>query len=110
MNKVDLLDVEVAESLVRDAHRDDANTVYVSAAEGIGLDTLLERVDAMIDEDRVSRVHLRIPQKEGKTLALLEAKARIYSREYKDGAVELEVEAPESVARRVREWTIKDSR
>src|SRR5208283_1175004 len=71
MNKVDLLDVEVAESLVRDAHRDDANTVYVSAAEGVGLEKLLARIDALIDEDRVSRVHLRIPQKEGKTLALL---------------------------------------
>jgi len=108
MNKVDLLDVEVAESLVEDAHRD-ANTVYVSAAEGTGLENLLARIDAMIDEDRVSRLHLRIPQKEGKTLALLEAKARIYSREYKDGAVELEVEAPESVARRVREWAIEDA-
>ena len=107
MNKVDLLDVEVAESLVDDARRDDANTLYVSAAEGIGLEKLLERIDAMIDEDRVSRVHLRIPQKEGRMLALLEAKARIFSREYKNGAVELEVEAPESVARRVREWTIK---
>jgi hypothetical protein len=49
-------------------------------------------------------VHLRVPQKEGKTLALLEAKARIYSRTYKDGMVELEVEAPETVVRRVREW------
>jgi GTP-binding protein HflX len=107
MNKVDLLDLEVAESLVDDARRDDANTLYVSAAEGIGLEKLLERIDAMIDEDRVSRVHLRIPQKEGRMLALLEAKARIFSREYKNGAVELEVEAPESVARRVREWTIK---
>jgi GTPase len=99
MNKVDLLDVEVAESL-----RDDAKTVYVSAAEGKGLDQLLERIDEMIDEDRVSRVHLRIPQKEGKALAMLEAKARIYSRAYKDGAVELDVEAPASVVRRVREW------
>jgi GTPase len=110
MNKVDLLDLEVAESLVDDARRDDANTLYVSAAEGIGLGNLLERIDAMIDEDRVSRVHLRIPQKEGRTLALLEAKARIFSRVYKDGAVELEVEAPESVARRVREWTVEDAR
>jgi len=99
MNKVDLLDVEVAESL-----RDDAKTVYVSAVEGRGLDRLLARIDEMIDEDRVSRVHLRVPQKEGKTLAMLEAKARIYSRTYKDGAVELDVEAPESVVRRIREW------
>jgi GTPase len=101
MNKVDLLDVEVAESL-----RDDAKTVYVSAAEGKGLDQLLERIDEMIDEDRVSRVHLRIPQKEGKALAMLEARARIYSRAYKDGAVELDVEAPASVVRRVREWAV----
>jgi putative IMPACT (imprinted ancient) family translation regulator len=45
-----------------------------------------------------------VPQKEGKTLAMLEAKARIYSRAYKDGAVVLEVEAPESVVRKVRQW------
>jgi GTPase len=107
MNKVDLLDVEVAAGLMRDALRDDSNTVYVSAAEGTGLDRLLERIDAMIEEDQVSRVHLRVPQKEGKILAMLEAKARIYSRAYKDGAVLLDVEAPESVVRKVREWTVK---
>jgi GTP-binding protein HflX len=105
MNKVDLLDVEVGEALVNDALLD-AKTVYISAAEGIGLDKLLTRIDAMIEEDRISRVRLRIPQKEGKTLAILEAQARIYSRKYKDGAVELEADAPESVVRRVREWII----
>jgi GTP-binding protein HflX len=109
MNKVDLLDVEVAETLMADGQRDDSNTVYVSAAEGIGLDRLLARIDSMIDEDRVSRVHVRIPQEEGKILALLEAKARILSRAYKDGAVELEVEAAESVLRRVRGWVAKPS-
>ncbi|HTW56976.1 MAG TPA: GTPase HflX [Terriglobales bacterium] len=102
MNKVDLLDEEVAKSLIADAARD-GKTVYVSAVENTGLDRLLEKIDAMIEEDPVSRVHLRVPQTEGKILALLEAKARIYSRKYKDGAVELEVEAPESVVRRVRE-------
>jgi GTP-binding protein HflX len=101
MNKIDLLDVEVAAGL-----RDDEKTVYVSAAEGTGLDRLLARIDAMIEEDRVSRVRLRVPQKEGKILAMLEAKARIHSRAYKDGAVELEVEAPESVVRRVRQWVV----
>jgi GTP-binding protein HflX len=106
MNKVDLLDMEVAEGLVRGASHD-VNTVYVSAAEGTGLDRLLARIDAMIEEDPVSRVHLRVPQKEGKILAMLEAKARIYSRAYKDGAVQLEVEAPESVMRKVREWVVK---
>jgi 50S ribosomal subunit-associated GTPase HflX len=49
-------------------------------------------------------VRLKIPQKEGKLLALLEAKARILSRRYKEGSVHLEVEAPESVLRKVKEF------
>jgi len=107
MNKVDLLDVEVAEGLLNDPSRNGSNTVYVSAAEGTGLDKLLARMDAMIEEDHISRVHLRVPQKEGKALAMLEAKARIYSRTYKDGAVDLEVEAPQSVVRSVGEWIVQ---
>jgi GTPase len=106
MNKVDLLDEEVAKTLIADAKRDGARTLYVSAVEGTGLGDLLKRIDDMIEEDPVSRVQLRIPQKEGKILALLEARARIYSRKYKEGAVELEVDAPESVLRKVREWVI----
>src|SRR5712691_7046423 len=100
-----LKELEVAEGLVNDALLD-AKTVYVSAVEGTGLDKLLTRIDAMIDEDRISRVRLRVPQKEGKTLAILESQARIYSRTYKDGAVELEADAPASVVRKVREWVV----
>src|SRR5208283_4111185 len=108
MNKVDLLDEEVAKNLIADAQRSEVKTLYVSAVEGTGLKRLLERIDAMIEEDPVSRVHLRVPQKEGKMLALLEARARIYSRAYKDGAVELEADAPESVVRRVREFVVPE--
>jgi len=106
MNKIDLLDEEVAQSLQADALREDSKTVYVSATEGTGLDRLLQRVDAMIEEDPISRLQLRVPQQEGKMLAMLEAKGRIYSRKYKEGAVELEVDVPESVVRRVREWVV----
>ena len=101
MNKIDLLPPQQRDSL-----RDDATAVHVSAAKGAGMTTLLERIDQMLSEDAISRIHLRIPQKEGKTLAMLEARARIYSRQYKDGLVELEAEAPESVVRRVREWVM----
>jgi GTPase len=109
MNKVDLLDEEVAERLINEVDRDEmrrreSGTIYVSAAEGTGLDHLLARIDGMIEEDPVGRVHLRIPQKEGKALALLQAKARIYARTYQDGIVELEADAPESVLRRVKVW------
>ena len=100
-NKIDLLPPKQRDSL-----RDDLRTVHVSAMKGIGLTTLLDRIDQMLSEDATSRVRLRVPQKEGKALALLEARSRIYSREYVDGAVELEAEMPESVARKMRPWVV----
>lgn len=103
MNKIDLLPPKQRESL-----RDDAKTIHLSAAKGIGMSTLLDRIDQMLSEDAITRIRLRVPQKEGKTLAMLEARSRIYSRAYKDGLVELEAEAPESVVRRVREWVVSD--
>ncbi len=102
MNKIDLLPPKQRESL-----RDDSQTIHVSAAKGIGLTTLLDHIDAVLEEDRPGRVRLRIPQKEGKALAMLEARARIYSRQYQDGLVELEAEAPASLLRRMQEWVVK---
>jgi GTP-binding protein HflX len=101
MNKIDLLPPKQRESL-----RDDEQTVHVSAAKGIGLTTLLDRIDGALDEDRPSRVRLRIPQKEGKALALLQAGARIYSRTYQDGIVEMVADAPHSVLRRMQQWVV----
>jgi 50S ribosomal subunit-associated GTPase HflX len=80
--------------------------VHVSATKRIGLSTLLDRIDQMLSADAISRVRLRVPQKEGKALALLEARSRIYSRQYADGVVELEAEVPESVARKMRDWVV----
>jgi len=100
MNKLDLLPPQ------QDNWVDDEHTIYVSAAKGIGMSTLLERIDRMLSADAIRRIRLRVPQKEGKTLAMLEARARIHSRAYKDGLVELEVEAPESLVSRLREWIL----
>jgi GTPase len=117
MNKIDLLLPKQRESL-RDSDVEDSDlhgndlrgntqTIHVSAAKAIGLSTLLERVDALLDDDRPTRVRLRIPQKEGKMLAQLQAGARIYSRQYQDGLVVLEAEAPASLLRRMREWVVE---
>jgi GTP-binding protein HflX len=103
MNKIDLLPPKQRESL-----RDDASRVHVSATKGVGMSTLLDRIDEMLSEDPLSRVLLRVPQKEGKLLALLEARSRIYSRKYNGGSVELDVEAPESVVRKVRDFVTRD--
>jgi GTP-binding protein HflX len=102
MNKVDLLP-----AARRDNLRDDAKTIHVSAAKSVGLTTLLDRIDQALQQDPLNRIHLRVPQKEGKALAMLEAGSRIYSRRYKDGLVELEAEAPASLVRQVREFVVE---
>ena len=107
MNKIDLLLPKQRESLRDSALRDSEQTIHVSAAKGIGLSTLLDRIDAVLEGDRPERVRLRIPQKEGKMLAQLQAGARIYSRQYQDGLVVLEAEAPASLLRRMREWVVE---
>jgi GTP-binding protein HflX len=97
MNKVDLLPEKKRESL-----RDSDSVMHVSAAKGTGLDKLLELIDSKITEDAVRTVRLRVPQSEGKALATLDAKSVVHSREYRDGYVELEVQAPESLLRQMK--------
>jgi GTPase len=101
-NKIDLLPPGA-----RDALREDTLAVNVSAAKGTGIEHLLEKIDSLIVEDSVRRVKLRVPQSEGKVLALLEAEANILKRSYRSGNAYLVAELPESVARRVREFVVK---
>ena len=91
----------------REALRDQADTVHISALSGAGLGALLERMDEMLEEDPLRRVRLRVPQEEGKALALLQARARVLSRQYRDGVVELEARAPESVLRRLKAFVVE---
>jgi GTP-binding protein HflX len=106
MNKIDLLLPKQRESLRDSDPGDKDQFIHVSAAKGIGLSTLLDRIDALLEEDRPRRVQLRIPQKEGKALSQLEAGARVYSRQYQDGFVVLDAEAPASVLRHMRDWIV----
>jgi GTPase len=101
-NKIDLLPPGA-----RDALREDALAVNVSAAKGIGIDHLLEKIDSLIVEDSVKKMKLRVPQSEGKILAMLEADANILKRSYRNGFAYLETELPESVARRVKEFATR---
>ncbi|MDP9267223.1 MAG: GTPase HflX [Acidobacteriota bacterium] len=96
VNKIDLLPEDERAEL-----HDDPKTVHVSAVEGTGVPALRARIDAMLESDPITRARLRVPQREGKTLSMLEAGARILARTYKGGMVNLEVEAPESLLRRL---------
>jgi GTP-binding protein HflX len=101
LNKFDL----VAEEERGEKLNTDEN-VYVSAKNGTGLGSLLEAVDRRLTEDALSRLCVSVPQSEGKVLALIEAKARVFSRQYRDGSVEMELQAPESVVRRLKHWVV----
>jgi len=104
MNKVDLL----AEKK-RDSLRDSDDVVHVSAIREIGLDRLRQRIDEKIAQDPVQRARLRVPQAEGKALALLDAKAQVFARAYRDGYVDLDVQAAESVLRKLRNFVSEPS-
>ena len=99
LNKLDLVPEDQRADYV---NSEDA--LYVSAKEGLRLDSLLDRIDEALKEDAPERVTLAVPQSEGKILSMLEARSRIFSREYRDGFVDLEVQAPESVVRRVKQF------
>jgi len=99
LNKLDLLPEIKREALI-----ESASVVHVSATEGIGMQRLLQRIDELIEQDPVRQVKLHVPQSEGKALATLDAKAVIMSRQYRNGYVNLEVQAPASVVRQMKSF------
>ncbi len=99
MNKIDLLSPVKRESLI-----DTDTVVHVSAQKGEGLDRLLQHIDRMIEQDPITRVRLRVPQSEGKALAVIDARAVVLGREYRDGYVEIEADAPESLLRQMERF------
>ncbi len=102
MNKSDLLpeDWEIPNA---------AGVVQVSAIDGTGLDDLLAAIDKKIEVDALQHLKVQVPQSEGKILAQIEARAHILKRVYRDSAVRLELEAPESLVRVLQPYIVKSS-
>ena len=101
MNKTDLLP-EAQQRSVSNTE----TAVYVSAVRGTGLEGLLATIDSRLMIDALQHVRVRIPQSEGKLLSQIEARAHILKRAYRDGKVQMELEAPESLARILREYEV----
>ena len=103
LNKIDLFDEQTRATL-----KDTADNVHISAARGLHLDRLLAAIDAHLDQDPIERARLRVPQSEGKALAQLESRSVILSRQYGENeTVELEVDAPESLLRRLNQFVFE---
>ena len=102
MNKIDLLP-----EMQRKALAGTEQVVYISAARNIGLEQLLEAIDARLHVDALRHLRIRVPQSEGKLLAQIEARANVAKRVYRDSAVQMEVDAPESLARVLDAYAVK---
>ena len=103
MNKIDLLPPKQRESLL-----DDASRVHVSAAKGTGMTTLLDRIDEMLSEDPIEPgAPARAAERREAAGAARGAFADLFAR-IQRRLVELEVEAPESVVRKVRAFVMHD--
>ncbi|HUS19049.1 MAG TPA: GTPase HflX [Terriglobales bacterium] len=101
-NKIDLL----SESEIN-ALRDVDGVVNVSALKGEGLERLLLKIDEVLTGDPVVTVKLKIPQSEGKALALIEGKAKILSRNFRAGNVYVKVQTAESLLRGLKKFLIE---
>jgi GTPase len=102
MNKIDLLPEAQRKALIHAGP-----TAYISAACRQGLDELLKAIDERLKVDALRRLRIRVPQSEGKLLAQIEARARVLKRSFRDSAVQMEVEAPESLARVLDRYAVK---
>jgi GTP-binding protein HflX len=102
MNKIDLVPQAQRRELANSS-----NTVYISAAKELGLDDLLSTIDDRLEIDAIQLIRIRVPQSEGKLLAQIESRAHILKRSYRDSKVQMEVEAPESLARALREYEVR---
>lgn len=99
MNKIDLLPPERRSSLL-----DQGDTIHVSALKGIGLSTLMEKIDSALTDDPLISMLLLIPQSEGKILAQIQAKTHVLSRTFRGGNVHLEVKGPQSYLRKLERF------
>ncbi len=108
-NKIDRLAPEDREEVARISHNGNgaaARSAFVSAETGEGLDTLLAQIDSALPIDPITRVHLQLPMSEGRTLAMIYACGRVLSSESTGEKISLEAEVPETLARRLTNFTV----
>jgi len=107
-NKTDRLAPEDRDEVARIAQNGNgaaSRAAFVSAETGEGLENLLALIDSALPIDRVTRVRLHLPLSEGRTLAMVHACGRVISSEATGEQISLEADVPETLARRLAEFT-----
>jgi GTP-binding protein HflX len=101
LNKIDLLPDDERHAL------EASGVVAVSARSGLGIDTLLARIDEALVEDPIVEQRFEIPQSHGDVLAALGAGALIRDREFVGNSVAMTVAGPGSLLGRYRQYRIQ---
>jgi GTP-binding protein HflX len=83
--------------------------VLVSGLTGEGLARLFEVVDEVVPFDALETVRFRIPLRDGAAIALLHECGRVRTEGYDGNLCEMEVEAPESLRRRLSRYLVANS-
>ena len=99
LNKVDLVPEEERAHF----HNSEWN-IFVSAQQKTGLDALVKRMDELLPVDPTTRLELAIPLADGRTIALVHARGRVFSTRATETSLLLDAEVPESLARRLTEF------
>jgi GTP-binding protein HflX len=103
LNKIDRLSEQEADSLL--ANNGQRNKCFVSSLTGEGLHDLVQRIDEAMPVDPLVRLRLYIPTSDGRTLSLVHACGRVLHHEISRDRFVLDAELPESLARRLDEFT-----
>src|SRR5579863_2885867 len=104
LNKIDCLGEEEVHALKKSAaNRDDI--AFVSACTGEGLGDLLAQLDRAMPVDPLVRQQFRIPISDGRHLSFVHACGRVLHHEVRDGCFVLDAEIPQSLTRRLVEFT-----
>ena len=85
------------------------SAVLVSGLTGQGIPELFDRIDNVLAFDTVETVRFRIPMRDGAAIASLHECGKVREEDYHGNLCEIEVEAPESLRRRLSRYLIRKS-
>jgi len=84
-------------------------SAVVSGLTGEGLARLFDTIDLSLPFDALETARFRIPLRDGAAIALLHERGRVRSEVYDGNLCEIEVEAPESLRRRLSRYLVRNS-
>ncbi len=105
-NKIDRLTPEEARALGGGDPPANGN-ICVSALAGTGLEELLKRMDVAMPVDPMVHLRLRLPVTDGRNLAMVHACGRVLRSHVENGHFSIEAEVPQSLARRLEEFSFE---